>query len=348
MKIRMDFVTNSSSSSFVLYQIKSRELVELLDQMVEDGLLNQTYRGRCYGDGICGELVYSDDMVRVYVDAKNIPVSLSAYQDGNYEYKGIGYNKNEDAKYLYPYAVKGINEFTDFRLPDEKREKLERVVKKAYADNRIACGTCIDQTDGWDSNCDLLYPQKVAEEFSRKHNEITSNIDFDLPEEYKIFRNEDGSDKSIIEICAEQFYSDIGEPGYRFRCITEIQICPDIYVDTNNTERWLDDLVSEIDNCKILKLSGNLKTIIMSLKTPIKCEPQLNSYTITAMIQASDWEYVYLTAAGNCEEGKANVNSTFFAHFYAILCGLRIDEKKLSLGNLSAKEMEETLTPDFY
>lgn len=143
MKIRMDFVTNSSSSSFVAFGILSQELTDLIRKLVNGKEF--AYSKWCVGE--------------IETDTFNGMVTVVTTMDfyGNYyiydvdEYDNrTDKQKEMDDKNVNKenIIIKIVNRF----LPDltaEETTKINQLVYDAVASGKTVATTYISETDGY-------------------------------------------------------------------------------------------------------------------------------------------------------------------------------------------------------
>lgn len=143
MKIRSDFVTNSSSSSFVAYGILSKELVDFLKEVVGD------YSAACPWQP--AEMTWEWDTVNITTemyDAAESECFLADREDGKRHLSR--HEKDKRAASKADVLMKAIQRCVDeVRITEEQKKQIQQLVEQAVAEGRVVCNTYADETDGW-------------------------------------------------------------------------------------------------------------------------------------------------------------------------------------------------------
>lgn len=143
MKIRSDFVTNSSSSSFVAYGILSKELVSFLKEVVGD------YSAACPWQP--AEMTWDWDTVNITTemyDAAESECFLADREDGKRHLSR--HEKDKRAASKADVLMKAIQRCVDeVRITEEQKKQIQQLVEQAVAEGRVVCNTYADETDGW-------------------------------------------------------------------------------------------------------------------------------------------------------------------------------------------------------
>lgn len=181
MKIRTDFVTNSSSSSFIVINVKNPILAKLIEEYKEK-ISERLYAHIAQA---------SDDEYTIHIE--------EAYID-------LPNNKNEIIEILIRLFSQSIY-FDEYETEEEILEKLtENLAKEIYSNKDEIMDNMIElemtyQNIGWQGDDDSRYDE---ENYSKKYlkkiyKEIAEEYDIDIDEVDEDMFAEYVSDKTSIE-----------------------------------------------------------------------------------------------------------------------------------------------------
>ena len=155
MKIRTDFVTNSSSSSFVTFGIISPELETFIKEMDEAGKLDHWDDGDIRGPEACSGINTSGGVINVTRDIFEFysrPGSLKVCDEDLDDWMYNENNKyiNSDTKKILKYeeaynAIEGC--FNN--LSYDQENELKNIIKEIFDRHKIDCLVYKDMTDSF-------------------------------------------------------------------------------------------------------------------------------------------------------------------------------------------------------
>lgn len=180
MKIRTDFVTNSSSSSFISFGILSEELVEFIHEVLGEENAYETYS--------VGMMYIKDDIVNITTILESHARYIFA-QDYDYGDLRTDRQRQFDNELANdPDHFEAIIRSCLPRLAKEQDERLHSLIYKAHAEENTVCFTFIGQTDDFEITMfeKSYFPSVEKAELKAQLEAAQSVLKFNRPRSFQI------------------------------------------------------------------------------------------------------------------------------------------------------------------
>lgn len=219
MKIRLDFVTNSSSSSFVAYSIHSKELADYIKSLVDQGKQEGgTLAQGLFSTKSLGELqIFGDAEIVMVQEAAGSGISLDNCQGG--DSRNLRQRVDDNLR-LHDYGWISYYMGKFFRLSRDEGSRIWNLAKKAYNEDQTNCKTYMDETDSFTAV--PLPPKKefwVEGSTLVRHEIFQTHKTVEVPQGikkigYRAFAGNIGSDLELEEILLPEGVTEIEKQAF--------------------------------------------------------------------------------------------------------------------------------------
>ena len=219
MKIRLDFVTNSSSSSFVAYSIHSKELADYIKSLVDQGKQEGgTLAQGLFSTKSLGELqIFGDAEIVMVQEAAGSGISLNNCQGG--DSRNLRQRVDDNLR-LHDYGWISYYMGKFFRLSRDEGSRIWNLAKKAYNEDQTNCKTYMGETDSFTAV--PLPPKKefwVEGSTLVRHEIFQTRKTVEVPQGikkigYRAFAGNIGSDLELEEILLPEGVTEIEKQAF--------------------------------------------------------------------------------------------------------------------------------------
>lgn len=364
MKIRTDFVTNSSSSSFVAYGIYDEELAEKVEKLL--------LKYQAYPKDTIGWINVSDNVVTVTRQLYDVDGGGDYYINQLLEDDYDGRNseqkaEDEEEALTASNIISALEGFFDEEFPNYDVKKL---IQNAVYEEGAMCRVYVDQTDGYDAEDFSYYEQtlKANREKNRaleKANTVSSgvctiydNVKFAIPTDYFVINDyysddnhEDDEDNGLCTIYGHQYFNDDGKELYKNK--VEVSFDSLDIDDTVKRKKGISKAefdVETLSQVRGVKIHNLQKTPFVSiLNIPIKftiIENVLSTYLIQTciVIQTENDKSLVFTWKANV---KGYDDEEHYGNVLEVLKALSVNGTPITTGKLTAKSLKNKIQIDF-
>ncbi len=356
MKIRTDFVTNSSSSSFVAYGIYDEELAEKVEKLL--------LKYQAYPKDTIGWINVSDNVVTVTRQLCDVDGGGDYYINQLLEddYDGRSSEQEAEDEEEALTATNIISALEGFFDEDFPNYDVKKLIHNAVYEEGAMCRVYVDQTDGYDAEDFSYYEQtlKANREKNRALEEsnttssgtytICDDVKFKIPAEYFVindYASEDGEDEDDNGICTiygYQYFNDDGKELYK----NKVEVSFDSLDIDDTIKREFDvQTLSQVRGVKIHNLQKS--PFVSILNIPIKftiIENVLSTYLSQTclVIQTENDKSLVFTWKANV---KGYDDEEHYGYVLDILKALTVNDSPIAIGKMTAKSLKNKMQIDF-
>ena len=350
MKFRFDFVTNSSSSSFVAYGIYDEELAKKIEKLL------RTHEP--YPEHSIGCISVDDNVISVTRELSDVDSwgDYSIFEKLEDDYDGRTKNEKESDEHEALSADNVEAALSGFFGDDFPGDKEKKLISAAIREGGVKCRVYVDQTDGYDAedfsynanelkaNRDAYKAKKDAQKAHRESGEITTHefndrIKLRLNSNFDYVTETDDDGEETIKIYGGEYEDDDGDTKYAFSCSIEAgEYDSDSFdgeeVDSNSL---LDKLSEVLEGANTLVVSSNVRLQVKAMPFSLFGKV-LNMYGVIALIKYSEMGVLRIVSSRRYNDDSAE-NLKNCEDFYEVLNAVRISGKKIQLGSITPSQI---------
>ena len=355
MKFRFDFVTNSSSSSFVAYGIYDEKLAKKVKKLLESH--------DPYPSSTIGCISVDNNVISVTRELSDVDpngyYNIHELLEDDFDGRNDDQKAEDEEQALTTENI--ISALKDFFGDQFLNKETKKLIAAAVEEEGVECRVWADQTDGYDSE-DFSYhhttlKNKRAENRARVEANTVSggtynicpNIQLNIPPEHIVYK---GDDENYFTVCGYQYFNDKGEESYKNVANAAIE---ELDVLDEDVEKYPNASRAELavkqylraEGTKVHKLNDSPYIAILNLPVKLTIIENILSVdtTLTCFLIEISKEKTLTFHYSN--KVKGSDDEEHYEHVLEVLRALVVNGSSIDLGGLTAKTLMNKIKIDF-